>query len=179
METFHPVKALVPNPDFTDQRRRWLSGLEYRKIDPPLRPLIRRLNDRPDCFTLQCCYGHFVYGKQPDPHNLTPLPVKAIPAEVDITYRIAYLALCIDNNAAGRALLERLGRLPKLDPANIQFGSPTWFWRQQVNTYALQVEPERFKHLDQAVLGDAEARRIERLRADFFARLAEELGEML
>lgn len=173
METFRPAKALIHNPDFTDQRRRWLSGLDDHTIDAPLRPLIRRLNDRPDCFTLQCCYGHFVHADQPDPHNLVPLTVKTIPAEVDITYRIAYLALCIDNSASGRALLEVLGSLPDLDPVNIQFGSPTWFWRQQVNTYALQVEPERFKHLDQAMLDLAEARRIETLRAKFFARLAE------
>jgi hypothetical protein len=175
METFHPAKALVPNPDFTGQRRRWLSGLEDHTIDPPLRPLIRRLNDRPDCFTLQCCYGHFVHAEQPDPHNLAPLPEEAIPPEIDITYRIAYLALCIDDSAPGRALLALLGRLPDLDPGNIQFGSPTWFWRQQVNTYALQVEPERFKYRDQAVLRYGEARRIETLRALVFARLAEAL----
>jgi hypothetical protein len=171
METFARPKALIDNPDFAAQRRRCLAGLADHMIDLPIRSLIRGLNDRPDCFTLQCCFGHFVYPGQPDPHNLASLPRDAIPTE--ITYRIAYLALCIDASAAGRALLEALGRIPDLDPENIQFGSPTWFWRQQVNTYALQVEPERFKHRDQAVLGYAEARRIETLRTNFFARLAE------
>jgi hypothetical protein len=173
METFQPAKALVPNPDFAAQRRRWQAGLTDHMIDAPIRSLIRKLNNRPDCFTLQCCWGHFVHAGQPDPHNLAVLPTEAIPAKIDITYRIAYLALCIEASAAGRALLEALGRIPDLDPVNIQFGSPTWFWRQQVNAYALQVEPERFKHLDQAVLGYAEARRIETLRDKFFARIAD------
>jgi hypothetical protein len=41
-----------------------------------------------------------------------------------------------------------------------------------VNSYALQVEPERFKDQDQALLDPAEALRIEALRNRFFERLA-------
>ena len=170
METFASPKALVRNPEFAHQRRDSLAGLDEGMIDPPIRPLIRRLNRLDCCYTLQCCYGHFVYPGRTDPHNLEPLPPKPIPGP--ITYRIAYLALCIANTDDGRALLETLGRLPDLDPANIQFGSPEWFWRQRVNTYALQVEPERFRHRDQARLDYGEALRIERLRSEFFDRLA-------
>jgi hypothetical protein len=171
METFAPARSPVANPQFASQRRRCLDGLDDSLIDRPLRPLIQRLNRLPYCFTLQCCWGHFTYAGQDDPHNLQPLPSE--PITTGITYRIAYLALCIDATASGRSLLETLARVPRLEPANIQFGSPEWFWRQQVNSYALQVEPERFKDQDQAQLAHAEALRIEALRTRFYKRLAE------
>jgi hypothetical protein len=171
METFAAAKPLEDNPHFASQRKRRLDGLDKALIDAPMRPLIQRLNELPFCFTLQCCWGHFVYAGQDDPHHLQPLPTAVI--TTDITYRIAYLALCIELSAKGRALLETLARVPFLDPANIQFGSPEWFWQQQVNSYALQIEPERFKNQDQAQLNYAEALRIEALRNRFFKRLAE------
>jgi hypothetical protein len=170
METFAAAKPLVDNPQFASQRRGCLEGLDDGRIDAPIRPLIQRLNRLPHCFTLQCCWGHFTYAGRDDPRNLQPLPTA--PIATGITYRIAYLALCIDASAGGRTLLETLARVPRLDPANIQFGSPEWFWRQQVNSYALQVEPERYKDQDQAVLDHAEALRIEALRNRFFERLA-------
>lgn len=168
METFGAPKALVANPDFAAQRRRSLAGLTDGMLDAPIRGLIRRLNGLPHCFTLQCCYGHFVHAAQSDPHSLAPLSTAAGLSRV--TYRIAYVALCLDATAQGEQLLETLKRLPRLDPDNIQFGSAEWFWQQQVNTYALQVEPERFKFQDQAVLEGPEALKIERLRTLFFER---------
>jgi hypothetical protein len=168
METFGAPKALVANPDFAAQRRRSLVGLTDEMLDAPLRRLIRKLNGLPYCFTLQCCYGHFVHAGQSDPHNLAPLSTAAGLSRV--TYRIAYVALCLDASIQGKQLLETLKGLPRLDPSNIQFGSAAWFWRQQVNTYALQVEPERFKFQDQAVLDGPEALKIERLRTLFFER---------
>ncbi|MEJ2642440.1 MAG: hypothetical protein P8010_23030 [Desulfosarcinaceae bacterium] len=170
METFAAAKPLVDNPQFASQRRRCLEDLDESRIDAPIRPLIQRLNRLPYCFTLQCCWGHFTFAGRDDIHNLQLLPTAPIPTS--ITYRLAYLALCIDATAGGRALLETLAQVPRLDPANIQFGSPEWFWRQQVNSYALQVEPERFKDQDQAHLDPAEALRIEALRNRFFERLA-------
>jgi hypothetical protein len=170
METFAAAKPPVDNPQFASQRRRCLEDLDESRIDAPIRLLIKRLNRLPHCFTLQCCWGHFTYAGRDDPRNLQPLPMA--PIATDITYRIAYLALCIDVTAGGRALLETLAQVPRLDPANIQFGSPEWFWRQQVNSFALQVEPERFKGQDQVLVDHAEALRIEALRIRFFERLA-------
>lgn len=177
METFAAPKALEENVDFASQRRRCLAGLTTDMIDTPIRPLIHRLNSLGNCFTLQCCYGHFTCAGRTDPHNLEPLPPEAVSGP--ITYRIAYLALCIDNTARGEALLEALKRLPRLDPDNIQLGSAEWFWQQQVNTYALQVEPERFKYQDQAVLGYDEALGIEALRAKFFGQLMQVVENVL
>jgi hypothetical protein len=48
-----------------------------------------------------------------------------------------------------------------------------WFWKRQVNSYALQVEPDRFKFEDKAILDYKEALRIEKIRNEFFVRLKE------
>ena len=48
-----------------------------------------------------------------------------------------------------------------------------WFWERQINSYALQVEPDRFKHEDRAILGYKEALKIENIRNEFFVQLKE------
>ncbi|MDJ0781336.1 MAG: hypothetical protein QNJ22_05160 [Desulfosarcinaceae bacterium] len=175
METFTTVKPLVANPEFASQRRRSQTGLTGTVIDGPLQGLIRDLNALPHCFTLQCCWGHFVHVDQTDPNNLAPLPSHGGPAEV--SYRIAYLALCVDNCDSGKRLLALLEALTALSPGTIQLGSATWFWDQQVNTYVLQVMPERFKYRDRAVLPMAEARTVERMRRHCFRRLKAALAQ--
>jgi len=116
-------------------------------------------------------YGHFVYNGQNDPHNLEPLPVKDTIAKVE--YRIAYIAFCIENSAAGRWLLKTLQEVTSIDPENIQFCCAEWFWKKQINSYALQVEPDRFKRQDMAILDLKEALHIEKIRTKFFIRLYE------
>jgi hypothetical protein len=44
-------------------------------------------------------------------------------------------------------------------------------WERQVNSFALQVEPDRFKHSDQAILGCDEALHLEKIRNIFFGAL--------
>lgn len=83
----------------------------------------------------QSCYGHFIYTGQRDPHNIEPLPVTDKIARVE--YRIAYIALCIENNAAGIKLLKALKEITVIDPENIQFCGADWFWERQINSYAL------------------------------------------
>jgi hypothetical protein len=137
--------------------------------------IVSRLNRLPHCYTLQSCYGHFVYGSQEDPHDLNPLPVTESTGRVE--YRIAYIALCVENCHAGRRLLQLLRDLVLLEPDTIQFGSADWFWQRRVNSYALQVEPGRFKHQDRAVLGYQEALHVEKVRNHLFARLKELLSK--
>jgi len=48
-----------------------------------------------------------------------------------------------------------------------------WFWERQINSYALQVEPDRFTHEDRAILGYKEALKIENIRNEFFVQLKE------
>jgi hypothetical protein len=90
-----------------------------------------------------------------------------------VEYRIAYIAFCLENSGAGMKLMDLLKDLTEMDPENIQFGSAKWFWRRQVNSYALQVEPDRFKHKDKAILDYAEALYMERLRNMFYSEMWE------
>ena len=140
-------------------------------LDVPIIDLINGFNKLPYCFTLQSCYGHFVYNGQKDFHNLEPLPAKDTIAKVE--YRIAYIAFCIENSASGRGLFEALKEITAIDPENVQFCCAEWFWKRQVNSYALQVEPDRFKRKDNAILNYKEALYIENVRNEFFVRLDE------
>jgi len=100
METFTELKELEENPYYEVQKQRILCDLTDDTddmIDMPIIDLVNGFNKLPYCFTLQSCYGHFVYNSQKNTHNLEPLPVKDIIAKVE--YRIAYIAFCIENNS--------------------------------------------------------------------------------
>lgn len=169
METYTELKGFMNNPDYAEQRQKSLSGLADVVIDEPIIEIINNFNQLPYCFTLQSCYGHFLYNGQNDPHNLDSLPVSKNITRVD--YRIAYVALCIKNSDPGRNFFKELKRIPEIDPHNIQFCCAEWFWKSYINSFALQVEPDRFKHKDTAVLDYQEALYIEKVRNEFFAQL--------
>ena len=162
-------KALVENPHYQDQRMRSLENLNNDAIDMPIIGLINAFNELSYCFTVQSCFGHFVYNGQSDPKNIEPLPSSNTIDEVE--YRIAYIALCIEYSNSGKMFLAALKDIKCIDPGNIQFCSAKWFWDRQVNSYALQVEPDRFKFEDMAVLDYMEALKIESIRNEFFAQL--------
>ena len=148
METFTPLKDFVDNPHFEAQRKAALFRLDLNSIDAPIRGLVDAFSKRPCCYTLQSCRGHFVYVDRTDPHNLDPLPDEEIPSPIE--YRIAYVALVIENSREGKKLFDDLSSLTAIDPGYIQFGCAGWFWKtkKRVNSYALQVEPERYKDKD-------------------------------
>jgi hypothetical protein len=98
-----------------------------------------------------------------------PLPVTDTISKVE--YRIAYICFCVENSAEGRGFLKILKGITDIDPDNIQFCSAEWVWERQVNTYALQVEPDRFKRQDTAELDYQEALHVEKIRNEFFSRL--------
>jgi hypothetical protein len=100
LETFTELKELVENPHYQVQRQKSLCDLTDDMIDVPIIDLINGFNKQSYCFTLQSCYGHFVYNGQKDYHNLKPLPVKDTITKVE--YRIAYIALCIENKSSGK-----------------------------------------------------------------------------
>jgi hypothetical protein len=175
LETYTEPKALLENPHFLQQKRVSLARLSDGMIDAPIVALINAFNRLPYGFTLQCCYGHFLYAGQRDSHNLQPLPITEKITRVE--YRIAYVAFCIENSARGRQLLEALKGLTALDPGYLQFCCAEWFWERQVNSYALQVEPERYKHLDRTLLEYKEALHIEATRNAFFPELEDLLHE--
>ena len=171
METYTEPKELVENPHYLAQRQKNLGSLSDSMIDEPIIEIVNGFNKLPYCFTLQSCYGHFIYNGQKDPHSLDPLPVTNTIARVE--YKIAYIALCIEDSDSGRRLFEALKKITIIDPENIQFCCAEWFWNRQVNSYALQVEPDRFKHEDKAILDYKEALNIEKIRNEFFVKLKE------
>ena len=177
MNTYTPEKPLVDNPSFQNMRSEAVQSLDPVTIDRPIRELIRHFNALPYVFTLQSCYGHFLYPGHEIPDNLDPLPPVRIPAR--IKYRIAYLAFCVQNSLAGSALLGDAREIVQWDPQNIQFGCAEWFWRRHLNSYVLQVEPERFKQRDRARLDFDEAVRIEATRNVFFRKMDELLKNHL
>jgi hypothetical protein len=169
METFIELKPFVNNPEFPQQRLQTIKQLDYHKIDKPIVDLIRAISKLDYCFTLQSCFGHFIYEGQNDSRNTSLIPTSDILGEIE--YRIAYIALCLDNNENGRILLKRLEKLPRIDKHNIQFGCAEWFWDQQVNSFVLQVEPERFKYEDIAKVEYNEAFHLEKMRNEFYIKL--------
>jgi hypothetical protein len=170
LETYITPKELIENRQYQAQRQKQLAGLADSLIDAPIAGLVNRINRLPYCFTLQSCYGHFICNGQNNPSNHVPLPPAGAIARVE--YRIAYIAFCIENSDAGKSLLADLARITTIDPKNIQLCCAEWFWERQVNSYALQVEPDRFKHRDSAILGYREAQQIEKTRDEFYARLS-------
>jgi hypothetical protein len=177
LETFTELKKLLENPHFQKQKQEVLGELADDMIDKPIVNLIKGFNELPYCFTLQCCYGHFVYSGQKDTHNLDPMPTKEINTEVE--YRIAYIAFCVENNPSGRGLLEAFKGIADIDPENIQYGCAEWFWNRQINSYTLQVEPDRFKNQDTAILDFKEALHIQKIRNTFFNQLNELLINLM
>lgn len=175
METFLPPKAFVINPHYREQREKSLSHLTDDMIDANIISLINGFNRLPYCFTLQSCYGHFVTKDQKDLYNLEPLPAKDI---VDrVTYRLSYIAFCFEHSTSGIGLFEALKRMTSIDPDYIQFCCAAWFWENQVNSYALQVIPDRFKRNDTATVDFKEAQHIEKIRNELFMRLYDLMGD--
>ena len=160
---------------YLQDRRDALEALDLQTIDGPLVELIDGFAKLPHCFTLQSCYGHFLHGPQQDIHSLDPLPSSDV-GPVD--YRIAYMAFCLENSPHGRALADALSQIPA-DLELVQFGSADWFWERWPNSYALQVEPTRYKTRDRAVVGHTEALHIQQIRDLFFRRVKELLERQL
>jgi hypothetical protein len=177
METYTATKALVENLHYIAQREQSLRDLDINAIDVPIKEMIRSAMKIPFCFTLQCCYGHFLYAGQENAHNIKPLPVSdSITA---IEYRIAYVAVCIENSRLGKELLEHLEQIPAIDPEYIQFGCAEWFWKRQVNSYALQVEPSRFQTKDTCLVEYNEAIHLEKVKRQYFIQLNQLIQEAL
>ena len=177
METFTDLKDFVDNPYFHDQRKKWLSKLDIGSIDTPIVELISGFAKLDYCFTLQSCYGHFLHNSQKNPYNIEPLPLSNCISNVE--YKIAYIALCIENSKQGRTLFYDLKEIPSIDPEYIQFGCAEWFWKRQVNSYALQVEPKKHMTKDRLFVDYWEALHIEKVRNKFFTRLKKLVQDLI
>lgn len=169
MKTFTKLKAFVDEPNYYEKREESLRILRISTIDPPIVEIIKDFANLHYCFTLQSCYGHFIHKSQQNSKNIEPL--SNLDKSSNIEYRIAYIAICIQNNDFGKQLYQDLKKITKIDHKYVQFGSAEWFWERQVNTYALQVIPERYKTEDRCQLSIQEALHVEKVRNEFFKEL--------
>jgi len=169
LETFTAIKPFVDDPGYVERRREYLDSLDIGAIDSPIADLIGDFAGLPYCFTLQSCWGHFLYDGQDDPGHTERLPVSGGIATVE--YRLAYVALCIEDNEAGRALFADLSRVPAIDAAYVQWGCAGWFWDMVPNSYVLQVEPARHMYKDRAFVSYREALHLQATRDRFFSAL--------
>ena len=175
MKTFTEAKPFVENPRYQEKREEALSRLNFHIIDAPIVDIIEGYATIPHCFSLQSCYGHFVHKGQKNPKNIEPLSNYNEGSKVE--YRIAYMAFCIQNNDSGRKLYHDLEAITKIDTDYIQFGSANWFWQRNVNSYVLQVEPDRHKTEDSVFVGIDEALHLEKVRDQMFEALRRILQE--
>lgn len=178
METFTEPKEMVDDKRFFEKRARALKHLKMSTIDPPIRDIIEALTSIRHCFTVQSCHGHIV--KQ-DPGGEV---IERIDPELELPetglYQIAYLALVLENSDNGRKLYRILSDLSLLDAHFFQFGSADWFWKTRgfCNSYVIQVEPYRFRHLDWFTMDRKEAKEWLDARNLFFGELRKQLKIM-
>jgi hypothetical protein len=168
LETFREPKDFVDDPGYPKIREATLAAIDLGSVDKPIVDILSGFATVPHCFSLQCCYGHFLCAPQSDPHSLDPIPSDY---QGQVRYRIAYIALALENSRRGLALRESLCGLTAIDADFIHFGSPEWFWEQRVNSYVLQVEPIADKFKDEALLDIAGALHTQRVRDLFFKEL--------
>ena len=174
MQTYCPDKPLQPNPEFETARARALEDLAGAEIDEPITDIIESLNRLPFCYTLQCCFGHFVAPEQPDDHNLA-LVAESGPS-THFLYRIAYVAFCVDASPDGKRLLNMLRDIPsRVDRDNVQFGCAQWFRDRCVNSYVLQIQPSGRADVDSLTVTRREALRIQSARNRFWDTMREML----
>jgi hypothetical protein len=172
METYHKPREFVFNPVY---RKNWadaVKSIPLNDIDLPIKKLVQNISKLEHCYTQQCCYGHFIHEGQPDPLGINRLA--KFSQTTEIKYHIAYMAFCIENSDSGRNLIKNLKNLKNLvdiDRDYIQFLSADWFWDQTVNSYQIQVEPERFKREDRAVVSIDEALHLEKIRDKLYSGL--------
>ena len=174
METFTEPRPMVRNARYAEERRAALEALDLSAVEAPVVDVVEAFARLPHCYTLQCCYGHFITRPGQDDHSLTPIPEGHAGS---VRYRVAYVALCVEDDVRGRAFLDRLSRVPAIDPAYVQFGSADWFWDQWADSYVLQVEPAAHRFKDQAALAAGEAMHTQRVRDRFFDELRRVLSE--
>ena len=70
METFIEPRQFVENPRFSRDRHDTLAALDLRTIDEPIVDIIDGFTALSHCFTLQSCYGHFLYSAKQDIHSI-------------------------------------------------------------------------------------------------------------
>ena len=178
MQTFTEPRQLETNPDFAAQREHALAHLDLEALDCPLVDLVQRISAVPWCFPVESCCGHYVIMDGENRRVYDQLPPLGGGAN-RVLYRVAYLALCVDDSPAGLDLLRDLRAVPSIAPEQVQFGCVDRFWDRQVNSFVLQVVPWAHRFVDDVLLSPAAAAEVEEARSWFFARLDDLVRDLL
>ena len=160
---------MVNDPDYPNRRQRRMEKLHIDEVDAPITSLIENLCDFNFCYTIQSCFGHFLYVGQENPKHIGPLPSAG--QITSVKYRIGYMAFCIENSRLGYEFMHLLQQIPEIDPNYIQLGCAEWFWERDRNSYVLQVEPVCYKQSDHCTVDLKEAHHIEKVRNKFYDHL--------
>ena len=136
-------------------------------IDTPFMPLVKSIREIPYCYTLQSCFGHFVLSDGTERYRIEDIR-DSLDENTLIHFKIPYLAFCVENNESGRSFVDDLKAVQRIDPEYIQFGCAEWFWDYCVNSYVLQVEPERHANEDSCDVRLEEAVHLESMRDRFY-----------
>ena len=96
MQTYTKARPIEDDPDFEARRDAARAALDLPDVDEPMVPLVEELNRLPHCFTLQCCFGHFVADGETDPRTLAPPPPMG---KKSMEYNLAYVAFCAVRSA--------------------------------------------------------------------------------
>ena len=98
METFTEPRQLVANACYAEERQAALDALDLTAIDEPIVDVVEAFAALPYCYSLQCCYGHFLTAAGQDDHSLAPIPDGH---GGSVRYRIAYVAFCVEYSDTG------------------------------------------------------------------------------
>ena len=175
METFINSKEMVKDNRFSVKRAEALRHLSMSDIDPKIRDIIEVFAKMRHCFTIQSCQGHIIEQSTGKDRVKRIDPESELPASG--LYQIAYLALVLENSKHGRNLYQVLADISKLNNDFIQLGSAKWFWTTKgfINSYVIQVEPFRFRHLDRFNMDCEDAGKWLEARELFFKELRKRL----
>lgn len=178
LETFTIAKAMVDDPGFIKRKKKALTSMDLDTIDRPIRKLIKDINQLDYCFTMQSCWGHFLVKRQEEINNLLRLSGPADRKDL-VVYRIAYVAFCIKKSPEGKRFIQTIKDITSHEKQYIQFGSAEWFWRRNINSYVLQVSPERYKGKDSIRVRYDQALHIQNTRDLFYDVLSEKIERLL
>ena len=136
-------------------------------IEEPIIEVIDSLNKLPFCFTIQSCFGHFLFENKPASTTYY-LPEKTTRTR-NCKYRISYVAIRVDGSQEARGLLSLLRDIPStINKEYIQFGCAEWFWEQHINSFVIQVQPRDRSNVDSLLVTTEEAQLIQAVRDRFW-----------
>lgn len=165
MRTFDTAPPLESDLAFSINRSQSLHLLDLSVIDIPIVDTVYKYSKLECCYPVQSCWGHFDHAYSFWGRGAA---VNCLNRGQTMRYRIAYLALCLDDSEHGAFLLELLRQVPQCVGGSVQFGSAKWFRELHNNIYVVQTAPPHCIYLDSCYIDKKEAQYIHKSRCDMW-----------